>query len=536
MIASIAMAQSAMNAYTMSENQLRGTARYVSMGGAFGALGGDISTLTQNPAGIGVYRRSEFVGTVDFDKYSSTLLSPSRATESDWNTTFNMGYVGVINTNNNVMPNVNWGLSYGNVKSFNRFYHGYFPVIGTSWTNSIAPSANGYTPSQLLGTDTYDPFLHSNIPWATILAYNSLLINPGPNGDYVGLYQQGSQADAEVEVQEQGAIDQVSLNLGGNVLNTLYWGVGVGLYTVDWTQHSYYNEQISNALVPNADDSGLTTGAAEWGIKNDQGVTGTGLDLKLGVIVRPINELRFGLAVHTPVFYDLNYWGIADTDFGLGRIEADGWYTHDSKDPNQKYPYNYTPDIADSDFDRNLKTPWKFSLSAAGVLGGRYIISGEYIRTQYSSMQYKADGDELTDISEDIQQYYRGGNELRLGTEVRITPAFSLRAGYNFKDSGVKQAAYDNQDYVYTTGTQSIYEFKGNQNNYTCGLGYRTSGGFYFDAAYVYTTQTNSWSAFSPFPRKPDQVYALEANAVHGPEAQLKDTNSRLIFTLGYKF
>lgn len=535
--AAAASAQSAMDAYRLSENQLRGTARYVAMGGAFGALGGDLSAINYNPGGIGVYRKHELVATLDIDHLSSTLKAPLRNAATQWNTDLgNIGYVGVINTDLPLMQSFNWSLSFNKVQDFNRTYRGKFPSIHTSWTNSIAPSAYGYTPDQLLGTDQYDPFLQTNIPWATILAFNSLLINPDGEGGYVGLYQRGSEANAEVEVTEAGSISQCALNFGGNIDNTVFWGIGFGIYDVNWTQNSYYNEQISNALVPNADDNGLVTGDAVWGIKNSQNVSGTGLDFKAGVIVRPINELRLGFAVHSPIFYDLDYWGQAWTDFGLGRIEPDGWYTHDSLDPNQKYPYNYSPGVADSDFVRSLKSPWKVSLSAAGVFGGRYILSADYIRTQYADMLYSDDIGELEDITSDIKQYYRGGNEFRLGGEVRLTPAFSLRAGYNIKDSGVKTAAFDNRDYVYTTGLQTIYEFKGAQHNYSCGAGWR-SGGFYVDAAYVYTTQTNFWSAFSPFPRRnPDDVYTLAANAVHGPEASLTDVNHRVVLTLGYKF
>ncbi len=63
-------AQSAIDAYSLSQGDLRGTARFMSMAGAFGALGGDLSTLNQNPAGIGVYRSSEIGVTVDFDMQS----------------------------------------------------------------------------------------------------------------------------------------------------------------------------------------------------------------------------------------------------------------------------------------------------------------------------------------------------------------------------------------------------------------------------------------------------------------------------------
>ena len=57
--AASAGAQGALDLYTISQTDLRGSARFMSMAGAFGALGADLSTLNQNPGGIGVYRSSE---------------------------------------------------------------------------------------------------------------------------------------------------------------------------------------------------------------------------------------------------------------------------------------------------------------------------------------------------------------------------------------------------------------------------------------------------------------------------------------------
>lgn len=57
---SMLFSQGVVDALKYSQQDIRGTARYMGMAGAFGALGGDITTLSQNPAGIGVYRNSEY--------------------------------------------------------------------------------------------------------------------------------------------------------------------------------------------------------------------------------------------------------------------------------------------------------------------------------------------------------------------------------------------------------------------------------------------------------------------------------------------
>lgn len=527
-------AQSAMDAFTASESQLRGTARYVSMGGAFGALGGDLSTLNQNPAGLGVYRSSEFGATLDIDFLNATMENTgsnamkNSATRAACN---NFGYAGSMRTGSSVMPYFAWGATYNRINSFERKYRGYFPTLQTSWSNYVAGLSGGYTGEQLWGTDSYDPFYDSNVPWISALAYNNFLINPAPNGDgYVGLMQPGSYGDASIEVREQGYIDEYSINFGGNFSNMIYWGIGFGIRDISYRLSSYYDEYINDARVPrSADSQALTTGTAEWGIENLQQVSGSGFNLKLGLIFKPINEFRIGLAVHTPTWYKLTYNTNAWVDYGLGKIESDDYYTLDSMvDDN---PYTTTEN---GYWDMNLKTPWRLMVSVAGVLGGRFIVSADYVYEAYPSMAFSDNQGTLTDISNDIKRYYQPSNELRLGAEFRMTPSWSLRAGYNFKSAAAKESARNGYDYLYTSGTQSMAEFKNARNSVSVGLGYRT-GGFYVDAAYVYSTQKSDWYAFSSFPTV-DGGYALASDALSGPHGTIKTNHNNLVLSVGFKF
>lgn len=540
--AAAAHGQGATDLYKLSQTELRGTARYLSMAGAFGALGGDLSTLTQNPAGIGVYRSSEIGATLDVDfqgfKMSGTGDNNPYTHHQTRAACNNFGYVGTINTSGSVMPFFQWGVTYNRKQNFDRYYRGYFPQIATSWSNYVASLSTGLSPQSLLGTADYDPFFDSDVPWISALAYNTMLINkspyqrPGTNQEYVGLFQAGSSGNAQVEVQEKGYVDEYSINFGGNVLNTVYWGLGFGITDLSYTQWSYYDEQVSDALVPNADDTALTNGAAEWGIENFRTVSGTGFNMKLGVILKPVNEFRIGLAIHTPTWYKLNLSQNAWVDYGLGHIESDGYYTYDSQVDSNDYA-----NTQEGYWSRKLRTPWRFMASAAGVIGGRFILSADYIYEAYPAMSLSDDYGSNAGVNSDIKQYYKPGNELRIGAEVRVTPQFSLRAGYAWKDMGSKADAKDGRDYVYTSGTQSIYEFSGCRQNITFGLGYRT-GGFYADLAYVNSSLTSEWDAFSPFPRAAngDAEYQLAPNAVYGPHARIKDTHNRLVLTLGYKF
>ena len=124
----VIMAQGATDLYQLSQTELRGTARFMSMGGAFGALGGDLSTLNQNPAGIGVYRGSEIGVTLDIDIQGSKF-TPNQGQSSTMSQTKvacnDFGYVGTTQLFNDIMQTFSWGASYSRRVSIDRVYSGY---------------------------------------------------------------------------------------------------------------------------------------------------------------------------------------------------------------------------------------------------------------------------------------------------------------------------------------------------------------------------------------------------------------------------
>lgn len=178
-------AQGAFDAYQISQPDLKGTARFMSMGGAFGALGGDLSTLSQNPAGIGVYRRSEIGFTLDLDCQSAT--AESQGYKNTMNQTKfllnNIGGVATMRLNSSACPNINFGFSFNKAASFNRRYAGGIPSLANSMTNYTAGVANaeGATVADLTFTNSYNPYNPTDggyaASWMSILGYNSYLID-----------------------------------------------------------------------------------------------------------------------------------------------------------------------------------------------------------------------------------------------------------------------------------------------------------------------------------------------------------------------
>ncbi len=529
-IAAPAWAQSAIEAYTLSQTQLRGTARFMSMGGAFTALGGDLSTLNQNPAGIGVYRRSEIGVTLDISpssfktdggrKYDPSLglKNPESKTSVACN---NFGYVGAVRLDG-ALRNFNWGVSYSRVASFDRVFNAYTPQASTSLTDYVAAytTAEGVTPGELDFTDDYNPYQSpDDYDWLSILSYTSSMIAPNPTGaGFMGLSQPGSVGDALSKVRERGYVDEYSIDFGGNVSDVVYWGIGFGITDLSYTRDALYSESMSGARVDV--NGGLHTGNANFDLNNSQRITGSGWNFKVGVIVKPINELRIGFAIHTPTWYSLTQTGMATTAYDYAQIDRDGNIVGT--------PLQGTQYTDDSYYNFRLNSPWRMMVGVAGVIGSQAIISLDYERQAFGDMhvKYQNDWGEYIDddyVNGDIKDYFQATNIIRLGAEYRVTPAFSLRAGYSYAKTNVKSEAADGNLEIYTSGTNPAYTFDKDTYTISAGAGYRYKG-FTIDAAYVYRNRQSTYHAFTNF----------QGNLA--PSASLEQTTNSVVLTLGYRF
>lgn len=530
----VAVAQSAVDAYNLSTNDLRGTARFMSMAGAFGALGGDLSTLTQNPAGIGVYRSSDIGITLDINMTSSRTNSGSGIGTMNKTHVYcnNVGYIGTSILGGDVMPTFSWGVSYNRATSFDRSYRGSIGSLNTSMSNYVANFSRGYHPDDLGETESYNPFQSpKDLDWMSIMAYNSFLISPsGPDGSYNGLWVPGTTSgNAEFTTRERGYVDEYSINVGGNVMNTLYWGIGLGITDISMTQDTFYDEELTDADVYDVDKKVITPGNAYYALRNHSNTSGSGFNLKLGVILKPINELRLGLAVHTPTWYNMSTHYASTIDYSYG-------YNYDVQgNPEGSNRGQFYSD--DAYYDWHMKSPWRLIASAAGVIGGRFIISADYEYKALDNMSVSIPvgyGDFEKDeyVSEDIKAYYKPTQTLRLGAEYRVTPQFSLRAGYSHSTTSVDNSYNEGAAgcYVATSGTNPSYTMDKGTDYVTFGLGYRT-GGFYVDAAYVYKKTSSTWHAFSSY-----EDPAAAGAWTYAPRAALDIKNNNIVLSVGYKF
>lgn len=557
-------AQTAIEALEFSQPDMKGTARFMSMGGAFGALGGDLSTLSQNPAGIGVYRSNDIGFTLNLDCQSASATSQGFKVNND-QTKFllnNIGGVFTLKLPSSSMPNFNFGFTYNKSASFNRRYSGRIPQLNMSMTNYIAGLTNDdgngqpFTETDMTSTSTFNPYFPNDglmaAPWLSILGYQSFLTTPvydktdtnRENPYWEGQWGDRTSGSGYFDVEESGGIDSYNIAFGGNISNIVFWGMDFDIINFKYNRTTTWGEDLTNAYVEMTD--GIQPVNSNWNLNNRYSAHGTGFNYKLGFIVKPIQELRLGIAFHTPTWYSLTEDYIAWTNYRYGG--------------NPQNSQKVTNDGVPGTTDMNYRSPWRVIASAAGVIGGRFIISFDYEwqgmnRMKFSQPSYDSydygyddwgggwdypfyapkkepqynyieDNSGYAYTNSDIRTYCQNTNTYRIGAEFRVTPNFSVRAGYSYVSSPVKTEARDGRETIYTSDLNPSYRFDRETNYITAGLGWHSSH-FYVDAAYVYKNMKSTFHAFTPDPSGSRDV---------SPSADLNFNNSQVVLSMGVKF
>ncbi|MCD8268209.1 MAG: outer membrane protein transport protein [Parabacteroides sp.] len=531
MTGGFAYSQGEMDAFKMSQNELNGTARYLGMSGAFGALGGDISSMSTNPAGLGIYRSSEVVTTISLSSIkANTDWNGSKADGSKTKFNFdNIAYVGYFPTGNDEgIVGWNIGLSYNRIKDFNRSYR-MNGAQAYSVADYAADLSYGIKEGDLIyQKDSYDPYNNQNLPWLSILGYEAGFFDPYKAGgdEYHSAFgKQGangwepySPQNVNLQVNEKGSIGQYNFSFAANISDRFFLGATVAVTDMDYSIRTEYTEDFStnSQLIL---DNGLST-------------AGTGYAVNVGAILRPTDFLRVGVAYNSPTWYKM-------TDYFHG--------TAQTMIANIKWDPVSTPDYRAGDY--HLRTPDRWIFSAAGV-GKNFLISADYELTNYKRMRvYDLDGYDYK-ATDDIKADFGMSGTLKVGAEYKVTPQFSVRAGTLWKTSPMKSHVKDgipplNEDGEYYTqavgvvGTIPSYTVDKGTNSYSFGLGYRFTPNFYADLACVYRIYKEDVYAFpSTYQAGISSINELldKGIVVKSDPASMKTKTTQVALTLGYKF
>ncbi len=509
LVAASAGAQTVYDATNIAQKDLNGTARFVGMGGAMGALGGDISTIGTNPAGIGIYRSNDAMLTFGYSitgtesNYGGNTFEMNK---SRWNLD-NIGFV-LSTKMSNIAPlrYVNFGFNYHKAKSFyrNMTMQGMMGGIDGQFVSQVnsmawqATDASSYVPNLDFGSD--DIFYNNDAGWLGALGWMGGLIekDPAHTGSYLPLVP--SEVDGYYRSNERGGVDQYDFNVAFNVSDRFYFGVTIGAYDVEYNKYSMWDE-----IVVNGDNQEIG-----YSLESFNHISGAGFDVKFGAIVRPFeySPLRIGLAVHTPTYYRLTYTTGAV-------LNSSGLVVNTQDYLNGR----------DMDRDFHLETPWVVNASLGYTVGNYLALGAEYEYEDYSSMKFRyPGGEEMAWETAEADLCMKAVHTARLGLEYKPISAFSLRAGYNYSTAAFKN------DAIKALPSNSINtdtDFSNNKsvNTFTLGIGYRGSL-LYADLAYKYDTYK---SDFYPF-------YNDINGPVTPPATKVTNTRSQVLLTLGVRF
>lgn len=517
----VARAQGEMDAYKMSSSELTGTARSVAMGGAFGALGGDISGIAVNPAGIGVYKSSEAVTTLNFQNtgIENTDAILGKFKKNKFKVDFNnLAFVSTIALNSDEVPLLNVGFSYNRIKSFDRKYRTIGADMNNSITDFMAYKANRgkYTEAELEDSKSNYPW---DYDWLAVQGYNSyLLLKEEGRTDYKSRIPKSYETGTDLYVREKGSISSYDFNIGTTISDMLSIGLTLSVTDVDYKIYSSYIEDYYDR-----NNEGKWVAGLEQAnhIKTD----GTGWQVGVGLIFKPIHEIRIGAAYHSPTWYDMTDHYISDIFHDLKNI------------PGMPASYNNREPVEspEGEYDYKMHTPDRWTFSVAGVIGSTAIISVDYELTNYKNMRLKDTRWGYSDIANSgtndfIKQDFRMASTIRAGIEFKPTQQFSIRAGYAFMQSPLQKDFKANRREVVTVGTTTHYVLDGHTYHYTYGLGYRFTKNFYTDLAFVYKTQKSDLYNLPTIYNENGEL------VLEGDKTEMKTKTFQGLLTFGVRF
>ena len=262
------------------------------------------------------------------------------------------------------------------------------------------------------------------------------------NGDLYtsSVYENGTFNQIK-SVRESGYLNEMSFSLSTNYENWLYLGATIGIPLGEYTCKTSFSEE---RFV-----SGVSTGYYNYNTQQDLSVAG--VNLKLGAIVRPVQWLRIGAAIHTPTFYNVTDDFYSEVEYNK---RSGGWW------PQYEY---------------NMQSPWRFIGSAAVILGNNTskvsgTISLDYELASYSAMSMTLEDNIMTEttLNNAIDANYSSASTVRLGGEVKYG-RLRARAGYAYFGNPYKEKEINNAAWNYLT----------------CGVGYRGKT-YFFDIGYAY--------------------------------------------------
>jgi hypothetical protein len=461
------------DAIIFGTNNNEGSARHVAVGGAMSAIGGDVTSMSYNPAGIGIYKSSVIVLTPSLEINKSNAVFNASSSQQI-NTKVNFSNLGAVfsikNKKFGIVENFNFGFAMNTLNSFNqknRTVQKTNNSITSQWLNE-AKDVNG---------NQDNGFSNDNTSFETIGAYNTWLVNFDNSDSSYSSPIVGSVLQNSITIKE-GSKREYALSFGTNLLNKVYLGAALSIPYIKYTSETSFSEN---------DYSKVNVGFQSFEMIQSYDNSGLGINLKVGVIYKPINFLRLSVGIQTPTRYSM-----------------EEKYTTDFVSSFDTANYEFNSDLGN--FSYTFITPWRTNAGFALVSKKLGFVSFGYELVDYTSTHFDLADDYIdleSTLNDNLKDKYQIAHNFKVGIESKIKK-FRIRGGYAMQTSPLK-SSYREGDYDF-----SRHQFSG-------GFGFlwkRVS----LDATYRYTMS---------------KEYELSFDGQNGI---VKDTDTQLLlFTVGFK-
>lgn len=422
----VSFAQNEFDVLRYSTLEYYGDARFNAMGGSFGSLGANMSALSINPAGLGVYNSSDFSFSPSFHyNYTESNFDGNMVADGKLNFHFsNVGLVGNFKGGGD-WKSVNFSIGYNRTNNYNT------SISVKSSTDSSA--LNGYVNELNSNGGTFENDISDFFPFTSNLAYQTFLVNPlvSDSTQYDHVFTNSKNITQITSYETGGGSGEMYFALGGNYSDKLYLGALVGIPTVRYIYNRNYTET--------SEATDTLTEFNSFTIHDYVKTTGAGFNFKIGMIYKVSDWFRIGTAFHTPSIYSLT----DEYDSSINSEKRDGT-TFSESTPFGSFNYIVT-------------TPYRFVSSASVVVGNHGVINVDYEIEDYSTARLKEDtygstGADFSLENRNIQTNFQMTQNIRVGTEWRIDP-FRLRAGYRYQGDPINdQFNVDNSASIYSVG------------------------------------------------------------------------------------
>jgi len=482
-------------ALKFSQTNTGGSARILGLGGVNTSLGGDITSISTNPAGLGFYNRSE-ISLTPVITISTNNTSYLGSSQSSTQTRFNMGNLGVVinNSKSDKIPGAwkggSFGISYNRINNFHNevIYSG--SNVDNDYLDYILDFANS-------NSAEIGDFYQVDMPFYTYLINDFSITQDGDTtfgvwDSFVEFPTPETPVEQSERIFTSGSQNKWDLSYGGNFSDRFYFGFGLGIVSVKYENEKYYREDRYPESILN-----------HYILYERSVIDGVGVNGNIGFIVRPINTLTLGINYTTPTIYSLNdefetslnaIWN--DSAFDI--YGNDSNFTGDHLEQTVLNPLTYT-----------INTPMRLNVGASYFFSKNGFLSADIEWVDYSKAKVKSNEEDFSNDNERIAEIYKSVINYRLGGEYRAG-MFRFRTGFNYQsDPMINQT--DNRLAVQT---------------YSAGLGLRKKS-FYTDMGFLYSTTKGSRAPYIIDP-------ALEIGPT--PVSDINYSSYRLVFSFGFLF